>query len=102
MRTREIHGSRIAAWLGVGAITLYPFILFRDAKPSAALITHERIHVAQVRRVGWLRFYAGYLWQYVKGRLRGLGHDASYRAISYEAEAYAHQHDPGYPQQLEA
>lgn len=49
-----------------------------------------------MRARGWLRFYADYLWQYGKGRMRGLDHAAAYRAISYEAEAYAHQHVPGY------
>ncbi len=65
---------------------------------------HERIQgdgrhaqpAAQVRAGGWLRFYADYLWQYGKGRMRGLDHAAAYRAISYEAEAYAHPHVPGY------
>jgi hypothetical protein len=102
MRVREIRGSRLARRLGVAAITLYPLVLFRDPEPGPALVTHERIHVVQVRTVGWLRFYAGYLWQYAKGRLRGLGHAAAYRAIGYEVEAYAHQHDPGYPERLEA
>jgi hypothetical protein len=102
MKVREIRSSRLARWLGVAAITLYPFVLFRDAEPGPALVNHERIHVAQVRTHGWLRFYAGYLWQYAKGRLRGLGHAAAYRAIGYEAEAYAHQHDPGYPERMEA
>ena len=100
MKVREIKSSRIAGLLGVVAITLYPFILFRDAQPGPTLVNHERIHVAQIRAVGWLRFYAGYLWQYAKGRLRGLDHSAAYRAISYEAEAYAHQHEPGYPKRL--
>ena len=100
MKVREIKGSRLARWLGVAAITLYPFVLFRDAEPGPALVTHERIHVAQVRAHGWLRFYAGYLWQYAHGRLSGLGHTGAYRAIGYEAEAYAHQHDPGYPERL--
>ncbi len=53
---------------------------------------------------GWLRFYPDYpstplragQWQYGKGRMRGLDHAAAYRAISYEAEAYAHPHVPGY------
>jgi hypothetical protein len=100
MKVREIRGSRLARMLGVAAITLYPFALFRDAQPGPELVNHERIHVAQVRTVGWLPFYAGYLGQYARGRLRGLGHAAAYRAIGYEAEAYAHQHDPGYPSTL--
>jgi len=100
MKTREITGCRWLRWFGTAAITLYPLVLYHDVDPTPTLRTHEAIHVAQVRSVGWLHFYAGYLWQYARGRLRGLGHAAAYRAISYEAEAFAHQHDAGYPDQL--
>jgi len=102
MQVREIKGCRWLGWLGIGGITLYPFVLFAEGEPSERLVTHERIHVAQVRRHGWLRFYGSYLGQYVWGRLRGLGHRGAYRTISYEAAAYAHQHAPGYPGTLRA
>jgi len=100
VKIRKITGCRWLRRFATVAVTLYPLVLYRDAEPGATLRTHEAIHVAQVRSVGWLRFYAGYVWQYARGRLRGLGHAAAYRAIAYEAEAYAHQHDPGYPRRL--
>ena len=100
MKIREITGCGCLRWFGTAAITLYPLVLYRDAEPGLTLRTHEAIHLAQVRSEGWVRFYAGYLWQYARGRLRRLGHAAAYRAISYEAEAYAHQHDPAYPERL--
>jgi hypothetical protein len=100
VKIREITGCGCLRWFGTAAITLYPLVLYRDAEPGLTLRTHEAIHLAQVRSEGWVRFYAGYLWQYARGRLRRLGHAAAYRAISYEAEAYAHQHDPDYPSTL--
>ncbi len=49
------------------------------------------IHVRQVRRLGWLRFYGSYLLEYFKHRCRGLGHAAAYLELSFEKEAYANQ-----------
>lgn len=80
--------------LKVGAITLYPWVLFAQKRPSNRLIKHELIHVYQVREKGWLRFYLSYLWEYLLGRLRGLSHDDAYHAISYEVEAYEKQSKP--------
>ena len=97
MKTREITGQRWLKFFGLSAITLYPLVLYQNAKPGSTLRTHEHIHMAQIRRDGWLRFHASYLWQYVRGRIRGLKHLEAYRAISYEAETYAHQDDLEYP-----
>jgi hypothetical protein len=56
---------------------------------ALALAAHEVAHVLQYRRDGILRLLARYVWEYLRGRLRGLSHDAAYRAISYEREAFA-------------
>lgn len=100
MKHREVTGCKWVAITGEDAITIYPFSFFREANPPEWLRTHERIHVAQVRRDGWWRFYASYIWQYLRGRWRRMGHDAAYRAIGYEAEAYAHQDEPDYPSRV--
>jgi hypothetical protein len=52
------------------------------------LVTHELVHVAQWRRerFGFLPAYVG---QYLRFRLLGVSHDAAYRSISYEMEAFA-------------
>jgi hypothetical protein len=39
--------------------------------------------------MGWLKFYGSYLWLYLKGRFKGLGHEEAYRTHPYEEEAYS-------------
>jgi hypothetical protein len=52
------------------------------------LVLHELVHVAQWR-VGGGSFLPSYLGQYLRFRFLGAGHQAAYRSISYEIEAYA-------------
>lgn len=33
---------------------------------DAALIRHERVHAEQIRRMGVLRFYITYIWQWMR------------------------------------
>lgn len=54
---------------------------------ALALLAHELVHVRQYRELGAWRFRLAYLREYLAGRLRGLGHDAAYRNISFEREA---------------
>ena len=58
---------------------------------------HEAEHVAQARRVGLVRFYATYLWDWLGGLVRTGSPDEAYRQIRWEVEAYAAQRDPGWP-----
>lgn len=51
------------------------------------LLPHELAHVRQYDRLGLVRFLACYLWEYLLGRLKLMGHDAAYRNISFEREA---------------
>ena len=48
----------------MGAIVLYPYILFRQGHGSVMprLYRHELEHFYQVQRDGWLRFYIRWLW----------------------------------------
>jgi hypothetical protein len=66
------------AW--VGAVTIYPWILFREGRGAITDVgfRHELEHCYQVRRVGWLRFYLTYLWQAMR---------VGYDKIPYEVEA---------------
>lgn len=79
--------------LNVNAITLYPYVLYSGSRESAndTIIRHEMVHVRQVRKLGWLRFYASYIAEYFRLRLRGHKHDGAYRQISFEQEAYRDQ-----------
>ena len=74
------------------AITLGRRIWIARELPPAELETllrHELVHVRQMERLGVVAFLARYLGEYARNRLRRMGHDAAYRAISFEQEAFA-------------
>jgi hypothetical protein len=80
----------------VAAITLGRRIWVREALPEREmeiLLRHELVHVRQMRELGVGRFLLRYVREYVANRRRGLGHDAAYRAISFESEAFAAESD---------
>ena len=87
MKVREIFNSRIPKLLGVGAITLYPFIFYRMADAPETLRAHEFTHIKQIETLGFLRFYFLYTVEYLKGRYSGLPHREAYLNISFEVEA---------------
>ena len=60
---------------------------------SDALLRHELVHVRQAGELGVARFLWRYVAEYVRNRRRGMSHDAAYRAISFEAEAFAAEVD---------
>ena len=64
-----------------------PAILDEDPKRRARFVVHELVHVRQFTELGYLRFTARYVKEYVAGRLRGQNHNTAYRAISAEIEA---------------
>jgi hypothetical protein len=96
-RVRLTEASRIAHFIsskrfagtGVSAITLGRTIHMRKPErydphsaKGLALLAHEIKHVEQYEQAGRIRFYARYLWDYVRYR---------YRGVSFEEEAYAFQ-----------
>lgn len=102
IRIKENHWY--PKWLGVDAITLMPFILLSGSLSEARInetLAHEWIHVKQVRQIGWSKFYASYLWQYLVGRFKGKSHDDSYYNISFEKEAYENQAEMRNPAEWE-
>lgn len=77
---------------GVLAITLGRRIWVARPLPAhelEPLLRHEMTHVRQMRARGVVRFLVRYAAEYLAGRARGLGHDAAYRSISFEREAFA-------------
>lgn len=74
----------------IKAIVLYPFVLYQDKVPDSDIVSHEIIHLDQIKRLGATKFYLRYLKEYAIGRKHGLSHDEAYRQISFEKEAYAH------------
>jgi hypothetical protein len=71
------------------AITLGRRIFVAEGYASEALIRHEMVHVRQAGELGVPRFLWRYVAEYVRNRRRGMPHDEAYRAISFEAEAFA-------------
>ena len=87
IKPRVIYNFRFLP-KGVRAITLYPFILTPYAALSDETLRHEMVHVAQVERLGWFRFYASYLGYYLVNLVKYRNHQEAYRNIPYEMEAY--------------
>ncbi len=95
MKVKLKFSNAIAKMINVGAITLYPYILFSVDQPTAAkhkIIEHEMVHVRQVRKLGWLKFYFSYIYSYFKNLWKYKNGDLAYRNIEYEMEAFDHQH----------
>lgn len=59
-----------------------------------ALLRHELVHVRQMAELGVIGFLWRYVMEYLRHRRAGMRHDAAYRAISFEAEAFAAEDDP--------
>lgn len=52
---------------GFGGITLpWGVFILRERLRDHALIAHERVHVEQIQRMGILRFYLTYVWQWLR------------------------------------
>ena len=86
--------------LRVRGIALWPFILVKypQDRHDAWLLNHERIHHRQQLELLVLPFYLWYLTEYLGSRLKGLGHYAAYRNISFEKEAFACEKELNYLQ----
>jgi hypothetical protein len=65
-------------------------ILFKgdEADVSPTLLRHELIHQEQIDRHGIARFYLIYLRDYLSNLWRLRDHDAAYRNIPFEREAF--------------
>jgi hypothetical protein len=73
---------------GISGMTFGRWILVRRGhERDEALLAHELVHVRQWRELGAVRFLAGNLVAYLRGRRRGLHHREAYEAIPHECEA---------------
>ena len=82
-------GGRVEAITCGNRIFIHPESV--DAVVSGSrpdLVLHELVHLAQWL-VGGGSFLPSYLGQYLRFRFLGARHQAAYRSISYEIEAYA-------------
>jgi hypothetical protein len=91
-----IHAPWLFKILPYEATVLYPFLLYKTKPIDPVTLNHERIHFAQIKRDGLIKFYFKYLNDYLANRLKGRGHFEAYYSIPYEMEAYENQHDMDY------
>ena len=89
MKTRHVYNSIIAKALKANAITLYPFIFYKLKEPNKTTVTHELIHIMQVRKHGFFSFYISYLLFYFAYRLMGHNKERAYLLIPYEMAAFS-------------
>ncbi|MDE6246552.1 MAG: hypothetical protein K2M41_01750 [Muribaculaceae bacterium] len=91
----KIIFNRFIPFKGFYAINLFGILFVRGKKHpiSQSIIRHEQIHSAQIKELGYIVFYILY---FIEWLIRLLGKGSAYRRISFEIEAYAHQHDPNY------
>ena len=86
------YGHWLPPKLGVEAVTLGHHIFYVGFNPRAALRRHEEKHVEQYEEHGFIGFLIKYFIEYLRGRLKGLGHWEAYREISFEIEARRSEH----------
>ena len=91
---RLVWPQRISAVTMPWAIYIRPSLweAFSTAVSPAragSLMVHELMHVEQLLRYGVVRHGLRYVTDYLRGRIRGLGHWDAYREIPFEQEARA-------------
>ncbi len=104
LKVRRKYNHWFPGLFGATAITLYPFILFACTEKEALdshTLQHEWVHIEQVRKLGWLRFYLSYVWNFVKEYAKERVYWTAYLANPYEKEAYEKEKDFKLPEILE-
>src|SRR3990172_10904692 len=111
MTLKIIYNHWYPKKFGLGAITLYPYILIADKKEdlSPTILKHELIHVEQIRRHGYW-FYATYILKIFKNLTSQClnGGDCytsrcfwdAYYDNSFELEAYEREGEPFTKQEM--
>mgnify|MGYP001068909648 CR=1 FL=1 len=78
-------------------VNLFGTIWTRDASwIDRYVVNHERIHTAQQRELLWIPFYIIYFFEWLFRLVQKRRWYAAYQAISFEREAYSHDHDLTY------
>lgn len=81
-------------------MALFPLVLIRSKSlaQNPELINHEKIHLRQQLEMLVIPFYILYLFLYLFNLMRFRNHDAAYRNIAFEKEAYQHETNLNYLQ----
>lgn len=100
MRSRQVPRVRYRHWVfklpfvrNYRGMVVGRTILFKgdESDVSRTLLQHELIHQEQIDRHGIARFYLIYFRDYLTNLWRLRNHDAAYRNIPFETEAYERQ-----------
>lgn len=93
----KIIENKFIPFPGFAAINLFGFVFCRRGL-TAREISHEAIHSAQMKELGYVFFYALYIIEWVL-RIPFYGILGAYENVSFEREAYAwddfHDHHVG-------
>lgn len=80
---------------GLHALNLFG-VIFAKGPCDEALLNHENIHTAQMKELAYVCFYLLYVLEWWVRLVQYGSFAKSYENISFEREAYAHQHDRHY------
>ncbi len=80
------------------ALAIWPFIILKEPELNGdpVLMHHERIHLKQQLELLWFFFFFLYLGEFLAKIIIYRDFKRAYRNISFEREAYAHEHDKDY------
>ncbi len=86
------------------AVTIFPFIILKrkESKDDFVLINHEKIHIRQQLELLWILFFIWFAIEYLFRLIQYRNSYLAYKNISFEREAYAHEHDIDYLQNRSA
>lgn len=84
---------------GYSAMSWCGYILTKKKESDIKTTTwnHENIHLQQAKDKGsWLKYYADYVWEWIKGNPITYPASSAYYTIPYEMEAYANEDKSDY------
>lgn len=94
----KIIYNNIIPFKGYVAINIFGIIFARKVyKPiSKITINHEKIHTEQMKELGFIFFYVWYGIEYLIKLIKYKNHNKAYSLLSFELEAYIHDHNEDY------
>lgn len=93
---KVIYTKRIPIGRKFYAINLFG-VIFAKGKLHPITANHEYIHTLQQRELLFLFFYVWYVIEWLIKMIYYRDYYRGYRNISFEREAYANDHNLGYP-----
>lgn len=95
--------TRLFSFGSARAIVIFPFIFLENhrLKHDPMLLNHERIHWKQILELLVVGFYLCYLLEFLFRFVQYRNKHKAYLNISFEREAYRHEHDLRYLERRE-